>query len=727
MTIFLYQLTIIGTLLLTRAIAPKRLMMACLIWTAFTIINLFWPPLIVIQLLVIWVTFVLISPSNSAAPRVVSTPSEPAIVTPAKQKFAAKQLPSDSSTPSSLTVDTKAHSQAQNPARGGLLDTKNTMLGELNGYVSRAAAVQKAMLSIHSRCKTERMFMEKALERAESSIESESRFLKDPELRELFEKNLAAIKLALDENQQYAPPERIRRVNLVSHTSHPDLQIDETIRRRFEADVDDYAKFLESVLVRLSSPELIAAFEKKMRDFGCEDLLVRIASFCWGDTGWRHSGNTSFPFLPVSDFNMAVLRIWPTVQGDADGQNKLGWMYRSGRGVPKDDVHAASWFRKAAEQGHAKAQCNLGQMYFYGEGVQQDDAQAVSWCRKAAEQGLAKAQNKLGWMYASGRGVPKDDVHAASWFRKAAEQGHAKAQFNLGKHYYNGEGIPQDHAQALNWYRKAAEQGLAPAEDVIAHMARSEIVLIHPSRSAIFPPYDLRVAANLDSDLVTKEEVFDRPAKYKSQHEIKAIAADLKIPLLAHFTRVSNLASILEHGLLSTEEARALSVVPHANDLQRLDRHPDAISLSIAFPNYKMFYQCRQKYPREDWVVLIIDPAVLWTKRCGFYQRNAADHRVRDFTLARVIRASAFRSMFDPVEGVPTRQEQRLKDFEPTDPQAEILVFDAIGPESIEGIAFESHAVHDACAHLMGDRKWKVYSPGAGLFGSRGYSASWGN
>lgn len=655
MTIFLYQLTIIGTLLLTRAIAPKRLMMACLIWTAFTIINLFWPPLIVIQLLVIWVTFVLISPSNSAAPRVVSTPSEPAIVTPAKQKFAAKQLPSDSSTPSSLTVDTKAHSQAQNPARGGLLDTKNTMLGELNGYVSRAAAVQKAMLSIHSRCKTERMFMEKALERAESSIESESRFLKDPELRELFEKNLAAIKLALGENQQYAPPERIRRVNLVSHTSHPDLQIDETIRRRFEADVDDYAKFLESVLVRLSSPELIAAFEKKMRDFGCEDLLVRIASFCWGDTGWRHSGNTSFPFLPVSDFNMAVLRIWPTVQGDADGQNKLGWMYRSGRGVPKDDVHAASWFRKAAEQGHAKA------------------------------------------------------------------------QFNLGKHYYNGEGIPQDHAQALNWYRKAAEQGLAPAEDVIAHMARSEIVLIHPSRSAIFPPYDLRVAANLDSDLVTKEEVFDRPAKYKSQHEIKAIAADLKIPLLAHFTRVSNLASILEHGLLSTEEARALSVVPHANDLQRLDRHPDAISLSIAFPNYKMFYQCRQKYPREDWVVLIIDPAVLWTKRCGFYQRNAADHRVRDFTLARVIRASAFRSMFDPVEGVPTRQEQRLKDFEPTDPQAEILVFDAIGPESIEGIAFESHAVHDACAHLMGDRKWKVYSPGAGLFGSRGYSASWGN
>ena len=38
-------------------------------------------------------------------------------------------------------------------------------------------------------------------------------------------------------------------------------------------------------------------------------------------------------------------------QGDADAQYNLGFMYANGRGVPKDEVEAVIWYRKAAEQG----------------------------------------------------------------------------------------------------------------------------------------------------------------------------------------------------------------------------------------------------------------------------------------------------------------------------------------------------------------------------------------
>ena len=46
--------------------------------------------------------------------------------------------------------------------------------------------------------------------------------------------------------------------------------------------------------------------------------------------------------------------------GDPASQLNLGWMYRDGKGVPKDAERAAFWFRKAAEQGHVEAQFTLG-------------------------------------------------------------------------------------------------------------------------------------------------------------------------------------------------------------------------------------------------------------------------------------------------------------------------------------------------------------------------------
>jgi hypothetical protein len=82
-------------------------------------------------------------------------------------------------------------------------------------------------------------------------------------------------------------------------------------------------------------------------------------------------------------------------QGDAGAQLNLGLCYDNGRGVERDPVKAAEWYRKAADQGNADAQVNLGVCCAKGDGVERDLAKAAAWFRKAADQGDEGAKAAL--------------------------------------------------------------------------------------------------------------------------------------------------------------------------------------------------------------------------------------------------------------------------------------------------------------------------------------------
>lgn len=157
----------------------------------------------------------------------------------------------------------------------------------------------------------------------------------------------------------------------------------------------------------------------------------------------------------------------------------IGFCYRAGEGVEKDEAEADKWFRKgdeleykalrkAADKGDPKAQYELAEAYFGNNSRAKPDkslseaeakAEAIRLFKKSAENGFPKAQNELGECYERGDGVPKDQSEAVKWYIKAAEQGYAKAQKNLGHRYSKGEGVEKDLVEAANWYRKAAEQG----------------------------------------------------------------------------------------------------------------------------------------------------------------------------------------------------------------------------------------------------------------------------
>ncbi|NRD48887.1 hypothetical protein D7Y27_09940 [Corallococcus sp. AB004] len=86
MAVLGYQLAIIVTLLLVRLIEPKRLQGAALVWTALTVINLFWPPLIVVQLFVIWFTYGVLT--RSVPPLEPPKPALDSAVRVAREKHA---------------------------------------------------------------------------------------------------------------------------------------------------------------------------------------------------------------------------------------------------------------------------------------------------------------------------------------------------------------------------------------------------------------------------------------------------------------------------------------------------------------------------------------------------------------------------------------------------------------------------------------------------------------
>lgn len=206
------------------------------------------------------------------------------------------------------------------------------------------------------------------------------------------------------------------------------------------------------------------------------------------------------------------------------------------------------------------------------------------------------------------------------------------------------------------------------------------------------------------------------------RHAIQARSTALHIPYLLHFTRAVNLPSVMAHGLFPIARAHEIGAVPAVNDELRLDGHRDGTSTSISFPNGPMFYKYRKDCAGVDWAVLIIHPAALWLKDCAFCRHNAADARISGQPLEMLKTPQAFEGLFEDIVGIPSRAEQALKPYDPTDVQAEVLIFDVIEPQFIVGAIFEVGAVRDAYAPHFGDRRLYLHANNKGMFASRGYA-----
>ena len=72
MEVIFYQLFIASTIFAVHRLAQEKVSYVCWGWTAFTIVNLFYPPLILIQLAVVWGTYHLLNRSDEKDRKIVS-------------------------------------------------------------------------------------------------------------------------------------------------------------------------------------------------------------------------------------------------------------------------------------------------------------------------------------------------------------------------------------------------------------------------------------------------------------------------------------------------------------------------------------------------------------------------------------------------------------------------------------------------------------------------------
>lgn len=194
---------------------------------------------------------------------------------------------------------------------------------------------------------------------------------------------------------------------------------------------------------------------------------------------------------------------------------------------------------------------------------------------------------------------------------------------------------------------------------------------------------------------------------------------DRGVPHLVHFTRIENLASILDHGICPPDTLQRMQQRFRANDLDRYDRQRGATSFSIAHPNEKLFYRWRRSDPASEWVVLLVDPAVIWTRDAAFCSGNAADRRFSSQDLDARRTVEAFDAMFSHQEGHSSREDQGLRPYDPTDVQAEVLILGVVPPELITGCKFTSRETMLMYRDRLPGRDLDVCADGKGIFGLR--------
>lgn len=191
-------------------------------------------------------------------------------------------------------------------------------------------------------------------------------------------------------------------------------------------------------------------------------------------------------------------------------------------------------------------------------------------------------------------------------------------------------------------------------------------------------------------------------------NEKEKIANFLKeknVEYLVHFTPVKNLKSILEHGICSNKYCNEHGIKYIPTDADRFDGYTDFISLSISFPNYKMFYKKRQTM-EEDFVVLLIDSSVLnlyGANERKFSNKNAAANNSQ--------KGGNFANLKQMFERPELREKLGLQENYTTDPQAEILLKGRIPTEYIKEIHFNTLFDYEDAKEYVKDDVLKLGSP----------------
>ncbi len=107
------------------------------------------------------------------------------------------------------------------------------------------------------------------------------------------------------------------------------------------------------------------------------------------------------------------------------------WLLDGGDDLPKNEQKALSLFQEAWAAGHAPSAHALGFIYRNGRGAPKDMVRAREYYRLAAMGGYPAAQNTYARFLSAGTGGDKDEKEAIKWFSEAAKNGDKNSKSNL--------------------------------------------------------------------------------------------------------------------------------------------------------------------------------------------------------------------------------------------------------------------------------------------------------
>jgi hypothetical protein len=181
--------------------------------------------------------------------------------------------------------------------------------------------------------------------------------------------------------------------------------------------------------------------------------------------------------------------------------------------------------------------------------------------------------------------------------------------------------------------------------------------------------------------------------------EIRRACTQRGIDRLYHFTPFENVSDIVSSGGLYSREA--LSILEETAikpDSARLDGWNNWISVSVSFPNDKLFYVFRTRPDLArvaGWAVLQLNASVLWENECRYVPSNAACSDRRVFDDIHWSSERAFERLF-----LNLQMRQDIPDRFPTDPQAEVMVYEHIPTSYIQAILVpEAQAISRLGSH----------------------------
>ena len=184
--------------------------------------------------------------------------------------------------------------------------------------------------------------------------------------------------------------------------------------------------------------------------------------------------------------------------GSAVALNNLGVIFSGssdGLALPRNDVLAVRYLKKAAEKGDAKASLNMATMISKGRGGPEKGSE--KFLLAAAEAGNGEAARRL----AEAHGKKEDWKQARKWYRMAAKAGSAQAWHELGKIYLQGEGcgVKRNTNVAARHLSKAVEGGVQEA-----HLLLGQTLLERGQRDLAAQHLRKAMAANVEG---AKEEL----------------------------------------------------------------------------------------------------------------------------------------------------------------------------------------------------------------------------